>query len=156
MASAKKDITIKRQLSDNDENNKKKKIVTMLTENDLMTGIDRRQTFWYRIYWLDKSIICDPFNEYEINQSKLRGIIDYLEVYTTVNKFMEEIERPRTKDERIIVIITMSNKFHLMSKLHELSHIYSIYIYVPPAEEIPTIDRNVLNTYTKVKRQKNS
>jgi hypothetical protein len=141
---------MKRQFNDGDKDNMKKKNKPMSAQKGLTTEIDHGRTFRYRVYWFDESTIRDPFVEYRIDQSKLRGIIDYIEMYTMVNRSMEEIERYRTKDEQIIVIITISNKLDLMNKFHHLSYIHSIYIYAPLVEGISTIDENTLSRYTKV------
>jgi hypothetical protein len=147
MASFNECTQMKRQFSDNDEENMKIKSKRIHARQDLVTEIKQRTTYSYRIYWLDESSKHDPIVEYEINQSNLRGIIDYLEMHTTVNKSMEEIVQRTTKDEEIIVIITLSNNLDLINTVHELSHIHSIYIYAPS-----TIDKNILSTYTKVSR----
>jgi hypothetical protein len=143
---------MKRQFDDSKEDNRTKKSKPTYARKDFVAEFKQKQTIWYRVYWLDEFTTRDPIVEYGIDQLKLRGIIDYLETYTTLNKFMEEIERCRIIDEQIIIIITASNTLDLIHKVHELSQIHSIFIYTSSTDENSTIDNNVLNAYIKVSR----
>jgi hypothetical protein len=143
---------MQRQFNDSKEDNRTKRSESTYARKDFVTELKQKQTIWYRVYWLDEFTTRDPIVEYGIDQLKLRGIIDYLETYTTLNKFMEEIERCRTTDEQIIIIITASNTLDLIDKVHHLSQIHSIFIYTSSTEENSTIDNNVLNAYIKVSR----
>lgn len=116
-------------------------------EKNLMVELTARQPWWYRVYWLDEFTTC-PLVDYGIDRLKLRGIIDYLQTYTSVDQLLGDIQRFEENNEKIIILLTISNTLDSFYQLDQFSQIHSIYIYALSSEENTIIDK--INTHAKV------
>ena len=86
----------------------------------------------YSVFWLDDKQ-NDPLNAYKTDRSRLRGIIDYLQLFSHIETCVENI---RSKvDQQIFIIVTSSCWLSLFNQTQNFSHVRSIYTYQDSADD---------------------
>ncbi|UJR12526.1 hypothetical protein I4U23_016701 [Adineta vaga] len=96
----------------------------------------------YSVFWLDNKQ-NDPLNDYRIDRSRLRGIIDYLRFFSQVETCVENIRN--INDQQIFIIVTSSCSLLLLNQIQNLSHVRSTYTYQENTDDEPV--RNASNSH---------
>jgi hypothetical protein len=78
-------------------------------------------------------------------QLQLRSIINYLKLFEDIDD-CEQYIRSLSKDDRIILLVNEKLASEIISRIHELRQIISIYIYSNDTQE----DNQWINQYKKV------
>jgi hypothetical protein len=95
------------------------------------------------LIWLDLS--RNNIHENLDIQLQLRSIINYLKLFEDIDD-CEQYIRSLSKDDRIILLVNEKLASEIISRIHELRQIISIYIYSNDTQE----DHQWINQYKKV------
>lgn len=109
------------------------------------------QVIQHGVYWLDEKH-NDPLHHYNIIPAKLRGIIDYLHVFTKIDICVENIKR--LNNQKLFVIASSTSFLQMLTQIHDLYQVHGIYIYKSSTDDesqSSISDSNMLTTYKKVR-----
>jgi hypothetical protein len=98
----------------------------------------------FSLIWLDLS--TNNIHENNDIQQQLRSIINFLKLFEDIDD-CEQYIRSLSKDDRIVILIHEKFAVEIISRIHELRQIISIYIYSPDIQE----DSQWINQYKKVR-----
>jgi len=94
----------------------------------------------YYIYWFD-DLHSNPLEYYNIDRSKLRALIDYLEIFQQFEQFERSIHQ--NSKTKLFIILNFSSIEKVYSFLNDSKYISSIYIY----RDNMSTDQQLINQY---------
>jgi hypothetical protein len=133
---------MKRQLSDSDEKLSNK----VLTKNKTSTFSPSYPTNEYCVYWFDE-FHSNLLEHYNIDQSRLRAIIDYLQIFDKFDQCETSVRQ--TLENKVFIVVNASTCIKFVSLFNDLEQIHSIYTY----KDNESVDQSFIDqckTYIKV------
>jgi hypothetical protein len=133
---------MKRQLNDSNERFPSK----CLIKNSKSTFYSLNLTNEYCVYWFDE-VYNDLLKHYHTDQSRLRGIIDYLQIFNEFNQCETAIRE--NIGIKMFIIVNASNCMKFLTLFNDLREVHSIYTY----KDNNSIDYSFVNeckTFIKV------